>query len=275
MENTQWTRLPHGGTAFSFGDGNSGSTKESFDAGDGEAEDRKPSVLVSVLCGRERDTWINPALFMSLLNLRHSSFDVVIETAYDMKPHEYARNTCVLRAQAVGYTHLCMVDNDMVLPGNFDQILAEVITSGKAVVGLQYGALEDNGGLKMLSCHDNGHVDGNFRRTGLVGGGVLIINADVWGKIPGPWFRWLSDGSEISKGKISEDYYFCELVQENGLEVWTHKQAAGHLKTLDITSVCKKLALDTITPIRITELKIMKGSEAVKHFQDEVREINL
>jgi hypothetical protein len=207
---------------------------------------RKPKVLLCVLCGRERETWINPALFRALLHLQDERFDVTVDLAYDLKPHEFARNHCVMNAKARGYDYLCMVDNDMVLPGNFGHILHEAIASGKAVVGLKAGAFCWTGNdLRMLSCHDNGQVDGNFRRTGVVGGGCLIISSQVWKTIPkGPWFRWVVNDDEWCSTKTSEDLFFCELVQEHGLEVWTHKTAAGHLKTIDLTGICKTMGLD-------------------------------
>ncbi len=205
----------------------------------------KPRILLYVLCGRERDTWVNPALCRQLLQLQDARFDVTVDFAYDLKPHERARNHCVMNAKHGSYTHLCMIDNDMILPAKFANVLHETVSSGKAVVGLKYGALAWEGeGLRMLACHDNGPVDGNFRRTGQVGGGVLIISADVWRKVPGPWFRWLVNDDEWTSQRISEDLYFCELVQAQGFEVWTHKQAAGHLKTMDLTAMCKTLGMD-------------------------------
>jgi hypothetical protein len=206
----------------------------------------KPRVLLYVLCGRERDSWINPALFRSVQVLRDDKrLDVTVDIAYDLKPYERARNYCVMNAKHGGYTHLVQIDNDIVPPSNFRDVLHEVISSGKHVVGLKYGALNDDASFRMLSCHDNGMVDGNFRRTGVVGGGVLIISSQVWRTIPkGPWFRWLVNDDEWTTRKMSEDVYFCEMVQAHGLEVWTHKQAAGHLKTTDLSDICKIVGLD-------------------------------
>ena len=86
--------------------------------------------------------------------------------------------------------------------------------------------------------------EGNFRRTGLVGGGVLVLSSEVWHKIPnGPWFRWLWEG-ELSMCRASEDTFFAELAQQHGLEVWTHKQTAGHLKTVDLTELAKMMGFD-------------------------------
>ena len=119
----------------------------------------KPRVLVCVLCGRERDSWINPALFRSLLNLQDARFDVTIDLAYDLKPYEFARNTCMMNAKLGGYDYLVQIDNDMVLPAAFADVLHETVSSGKHVVGLKAGAFDDDGSLRMLSCHYNGMVE--------------------------------------------------------------------------------------------------------------------
>jgi hypothetical protein len=77
-----------------------------------------------------------------------------------------------------------------------------------------------------------------------VGSGVLFISSEVWKKIPGPWFRWIVNDDEETTQVMGEDYYFCELVQRHGLQVWTHNDMAGHLKTLNVTRVCEALGRD-------------------------------
>jgi hypothetical protein len=196
----------------------------------------KPRVLIYVLCGHERTAWICPPLFSALFNLKDERLDITVDLANGFRPFERARNWSVIQARDRGFDALVMIDNDMVLPENFADIIHESITSGKPVVGLKAGATHDDGRLWVTACHDNGRLDGNFRRTGFVGSGVLFISSEVWQKIPtGPWFRWLSNDDEEGTPKTSEDFYFCELVQ---------KDAAGHLKTLNVTRVCQALGRD-------------------------------
>ncbi len=80
-------------------------------------------MLVCVLCGRERYSCINPALFRSLLNLQYARFYVTIDLAYYLKPYEFARYTCMIYAKFCGYDYLVQIDNDMVLPAAFADVL--------------------------------------------------------------------------------------------------------------------------------------------------------
>jgi hypothetical protein len=202
----------------------------------------KPQILCCILCGPERTDWINPSLCYALLKLqRDSRFDLTVEMTYNKRPVEHARNQCVVNARARGVDYLVQIDNDMVLPFDFGSILHEAILTGKAVVALAYGALLPEG--PQIIPGDNGPRDGEFKETGCAGGGVLIISSEVWRVIPrGPWFQWLTNSDECLSRKLSEDYYFCELVREHGLKVWTHQRHAGHLKSSDATWLIGQIA---------------------------------
>lgn len=229
----------------------------------------KPRILVCGLTGTERTTWINPSLCSSLLRLqRDPRFDITVEMVIDQRPVEYARNTCVVKARAMRVSACLQIDNDNLLPADFGDILDDALSTGKAVVTLGYGALLPTG-PRMLS-DDNGPRDGNFRETGLGGGGVLIINSEVWRVIPrGPWFRSLPNDDEVMSCKSSEDYQFCELVQAHGLKVWTHEQLAGHLKTTDAT----RLVMQATGPAReLEQLKLSIDAVAARRAAQMVKE---
>lgn len=195
----------------------------------------RPKVAIFILCSTERTGWINPYLCLSLIRLQQDSrLDVNFGMIIDKTPVEHARNLCISNARARGADVCVQIDNDMTLPSDFAGILHAALTTGKAVVSLRCGTIpaEDP---KMIP-EDDGEPDGNFRKTGRGGGGVLIISSEVWRIIPnGPWFRWLANEDETLSRHCSEDYFFCHLVQNNGLTVWTHRAEAGHLKTSDAT----------------------------------------
>lgn len=195
----------------------------------------KPRILLFVLCSAERSGWISPYLCQSLLVLRQDPrFDLTVSMVVDQRPLYHARNLCIVAARAREAHLACMIDNDMTLPSNFADILLEAFTTSKAVVSLACGILHPEGSQIIPS--DNGQADGDFRETGCVGGGVLIISSEVWRAIPrGPWFRWDSNEDEVLSTRLSEDFYFVELVLSHGLKVWTHKCVAGHLKTSNAT----------------------------------------
>ncbi|HEX3740237.1 MAG TPA: hypothetical protein VHV29_10980 [Terriglobales bacterium] len=69
-----------------------------------------------------------------------------------------------------------------------------------------------------------------------------MVHRSVWQKIPrGPWFRWNhgEPTETLDKGPngCGEDVYFCRLVREHGLKVWTHAQLAGHYRNVDLTAM--------------------------------------
>lgn len=199
-----------------------------------EKNQMKPKVLVCVLCSIERTGWVAPPLCLSLIQLQQDPrFDCRIRMVTDAKPVEHARNLCVFAAREGGADVLVQIDNDMTLPANFADILHDAYRTGKAVVSLPSGILPPEG--PQMIPGDNGKKDGQFRVTGCAGAGVLVINSEVWRAISGPWFKWLANDDEVLSRKLSEDYYFCGLVQRHGLTVWTHERVAGHLKTVNAT----------------------------------------
>jgi len=201
----------------------------------------KKKIVVCVLCSTERGGWINPSLFRSLLQLQQDArFEFEFEMVCDVAPVATARNTAIVRARAHGADVCVMLDNDMVLPANFADILHDAVTTQKDVVSLGAGVWLEEG--PRIIPGDNGPQDGQFRQTGCAGGGVLIISSKVWHVIErGPWFRWLTNDDEVGSRRLGEDYYFCELVHAHGMTVWTHQRVAGHLKTSDATHYILRL----------------------------------
>jgi hypothetical protein len=198
----------------------------------------KPKVLVCVICQKERYGWVNPHLCAALLRLQ---LDARFELSFKMANYpfrvEHARNMCMADARDRGVSYLIQIDNDNTLPANFGDTLHDAISTKKDVVMLSYGI--HGAGRPEIIPADNGPREGNFRITGCAGAGVTIISSEVWRVIPrGPYFKWLTCDDEMQTRQLGEDYYFCELVQQHGLKVWTHQSArAGHLKTTNITWV--------------------------------------
>jgi hypothetical protein len=196
----------------------------------------KPRILIVVLSGSERDRWVSPRLFEAVIALTYDARLAVHVETTNRDRYEVARNTCVKAARDMQADFLVMIDNDMVLPLGFADILLRIATSTKPIVGIPSARVNGDGSVTSLAPFDNGERDGEFQRTGCVGGGVMILSSEVWRVIPcGPWFRWLTNDDELLTRKASEDYAFCELAQEHGLTVWAHQSTAGHLKTIDIT----------------------------------------
>lgn len=207
----------------------------------------KPKVLVCVLCGIERQNWINPQLSLALFKLaRDTRFDLSYGMQMDMRPWETARNMTIHAARSMKVDWLISFDNDNFPFGNVLDIIKQA-GPDQHVIGLRYGA----GCLPrymIVPALSNRPMNGQpFREVKEVGGGVLMIHRTVWEKIPtGPWFRWAHDSNELlypGPGTFGEDYYFCHLVREHGMHVWTHEQElAGHYRTTDLTGLVFNLS---------------------------------
>jgi hypothetical protein len=101
----------------------------------------KPHVLITVLCGIERQNWINPQLCTQLINMnRDSRFTVETEWMVDARPIYYARNVCVSQARAQQADWNIQIDNDMMLPFNPLDILQEA-TARQDIISLSAGVI--------------------------------------------------------------------------------------------------------------------------------------
>jgi hypothetical protein len=204
-------------------------------------------VLVTPLCGIERSGWLNPALLTSLVAMSHDSrFQVVIEPAFGLSPVDFARNQCVASARNRGFDWLLTIDNDQTLPPEPFSVLNALSQAGprQDVVGFACGISLDGGKrYERNSAMLEGVTDGAFYGVSKIGAGVLALRNSVWQTIPtGPWFRTLQNQDEMLSLKQSEDLYFCDLARAAGLQLWMSQLGAGHIKSINLTTLLRGVA---------------------------------
>jgi len=203
-------------------------------------------VLCCLLCGTERQNWINPELSMMLFRMaKDPRFDVEVATVKDAVPYEVARNHTIKIARDHGFEWLVSFDNDNYMPVGTPLDIIAAAGLQHSVIGLTYGVSEtENTSYNFfppIECRSK--VDGPFQEVPSVGGGVLMVNRRVWDKIPrGPWFRWNhgenTETLDRGRGGNGEDTYFCNLVWQHGFKVWTPRDVmAGHYRTTDLTGM--------------------------------------
>ena len=197
----------------------------------------KPKVLIALLCGSERDRWINPGLVRALLPLqRDPRFEVEVTFVHDCFPVSAARNAAVDSARGK-FDWLLMVDNDMTLPEKPCTILDILFNAGTNVdvLGLAAGVNQNGFMLNLVASRGitEGMLLGGVHR---VGSGVIALRSSVWQKLPkGPWFKTTYADGEIGNVSEGEDWYFCRIAEAAGLKLWSAKVCAGHLHTVDLT----------------------------------------
>jgi len=67
-------------------------------------------------------------------------------------------------------------------------------------------------------------VDGDLRaglfEATVVGTGAVLMRADVFGRVPGPWFDVPPGGRNPTCVAESEDVHVCRLLREAGFSIW-------------------------------------------------------
>jgi hypothetical protein len=132
------------------------------------------------------------------------------------------RNCLAARAIKSGATHMLFIDDDMVFP---DDTAVRLLSFNKDIIGLVYHP-------RQVSSNNIDIFDGMFKVKGAVkdvprdkpfkvdgcGTGILLINLDVFKKVPRPWFKFIEyDTGMVKQG---EDFYFCEQARNVGYEIW-------------------------------------------------------
>jgi hypothetical protein len=197
----------------------------------------KQKVLLAVLCGLERTNWINPNLSVNLWQMAHDArFETYYAPVTDQRPFEFARNGALQAAQRMGVDWLLSIDNDNFIQSNPLDLIAAANTQQNVIgVASAIGAATQN--YKLFPEQRSCVTDGPFVEVPAVGGAVLCVHKSVWQKIPrGPWFKYVAADDELCTPLHGEDVFFCRLVREHGMRVWTHSTLlAGHYRTTDIT----------------------------------------
>jgi hypothetical protein len=205
----------------------------------------KTRLHLAVLCGLERDRWINPFLFLGVITaLQNPDYLTSIVLEYNVSPVEEARNRAVIQAKKQGADWLLMIDNDIAPPPNFLDVLGQAGPEHRII---SLPALQLYHGIPvpvtMLNLNGQGYSvepGPGFCEVAQGGGGCLFIHREVMEKVPAPLFRWQLNPD--GPGVISEDYFFCEKARKAGFKVWTHGDfAVTHYHQVDLGEIARML----------------------------------
>jgi len=150
---------------------------------------------------------IKPQTLQSLLGLRGYQ-DVLVSS----EGFNTAENRTWLAAQAIkkGAKYIFWADDDMIYePDTIERLRAH----DKDIVGAKYPNRRGDGEVV-----EYGDETGDLIRVKALGGGCVLTKAEVFYKIPQPWFWYKIN--EHGAVTMSHDWWFSERAREHGYEVW-------------------------------------------------------
>lgn len=185
--------------------------------------------MLRIAIGIPTNRLIKPKTAESVMNLiAHSKYDY--EILISTRGYNTSENRNWIAAQAVkrGCDYLFFIDDDMILP---EETLDELLNAEKDIVGGIY-LTKYEFQAPVYELLPNTSQEENLFEVAAIGTGAMLINCDVFKKLPQPWFKyeWHDNGSI----KRSHDWIFCEDARKAGFTVWAEP-------TLDIKHIGQKI----------------------------------
>ena len=152
---------------------------------------------------------LKPKTLQSLLELvAHTPVQTVLVSSEGFTT---AENRTWLAAQAIkrGATHLFFVDDDMVYERD---TLEKLLKQDKDIVGAKYANRRGTGEVVEYL------EDGKENEVKALGGGCVLIKAEVFKKVHQPWFWYkIAPSGAVT---MSHDWFFCEKAREAGYKIY-------------------------------------------------------
>jgi len=201
-------------------------------------------LMISLLCGRERDQWINPRLadrlFQSIADGMSSRRTVAVDLIEGVYPVENARNQAVQNFLGSPFQWLLMLDNDVVPPPNFLKIITEAESEGKFLFGVPTPMIGEEGlqwnvahRQDEVLCAFNIALPAGWHRCDFVGGAFLAARRPVFETIKSNWFDRLPNKSE--------DFSFCQRAQDAGFQPWfTGDYQCDHIHSASLRELMRR-----------------------------------
>jgi hypothetical protein len=187
----------------------------------GAGAGKRPKVLVAVPhLGQVDFEWTKAILEMFCAT---RSCDIFLH-GVRRKPVAMARNMLVSIAQQAGCSHILFVDSDTIPPKNaVKQLLSHnlPVVSGVTCVksngpsGPNVFLLRNLGGRATeVTARELAKKPLYTHEDVMVGASCLLVDLSVFEKLPKPWFNTKIEQVGPETREISEDIWFCHLLQD-------------------------------------------------------------
>lgn len=175
-----------------------------------------------VICTPTRDT-VNAGFAYDLVNLVRYNSDAVFAVTQGTYLSNL-RSLLVKTSLQNGASHILFIDSDMRFPhDSLDRLLAH----DADIVGANYRQRTQEG----FTARKDGSFITSKDKTGLeevdtMGMGVTLIKADVFKKLPEPWF----DMPFVGDKHVGEDVSFCNLARSHGFKIMVDHDLSQQIK---------------------------------------------
>lgn len=143
-----------------------------------------------------------------------------------------ARTELVRVALEWGADQLLWLDSDQTFPA---RTLTRLLSIGQPIVGCNISTraepcqpnARDHAGRPVFTTSDDA-ARGIVQEVGWIGFGVLLTAAEIFAKLPQPWFLMPDEQGTI----MGEDYYFCRQARAAGYRIYADhalSMQVGHI----------------------------------------------
>lgn len=189
----------------------------------------KPKVLIGLPVG----DMVEPGMLESFQQAVTLNVDEGYGSVLHVVPYRVtnqARNILCRKMLSGDWTHIFMLDADMIYPQN---TLARLLQDDKDIVAPFYIRKVRGYAPNAFIIDDSGwHTvwADDLKKVNAVGTGGILIKRHVLETLNDPWFEYDSYEHNGVKEQRSEDVVFCERAVERGFEVWVDgRLKCGHV----------------------------------------------
>ena len=135
-----------------------------------------------------------------------------------------ARNLLVAKMLMGDWTHILMLDSDMVFPRG---LLGRLLSHDVDIIGAFYLRKVRGHQPCIMNYNDSGKPISRWpelkvEEVDAIGTGAILIRREVFAKMEPPWFYYKPVENEFDDTKleqVSEDYVFCENAKKAGFKI--------------------------------------------------------
>lgn len=185
--------------------------------------ENKPKICLGLLSNRG----FKNATVLSLLHMVNNSRDIewsplLSPTCYSISEH---RNWLAAQSVKRECDYLMMVDDDMVFPPETASVL---LSRKKDIISVPYHTKKFPVDIHVMTLTPTDDADKKFVEVSAVGTGIILINTEVFKKVPQPWFDIDKEPNGFTT--MGEDFWFCRKARENGFKIFSEPiDGIGHI----------------------------------------------